>query len=325
MPTAAISGDSLKAVKQHQSVAADSLHPVGRDSLLSLPSPLGVWPDTRSTEAPQTSRELKYLQEQSRSLAFYGKKSIRPETPTKYVTGRLGSHLLHPQNAQVIPRQAFTGGWEATVLLTAVFLLALLRFHYQKRLSAFWDAFWVKRFGLQLMREENVQGQRTSWFLNLVFVLSVSSFLYAAFSPFQPIFLPASPGFQYLFLSFLVLCAYGVKWLVFKISGLVLNTEREVDEYLFQIFITNQIAGIFFLTLVIVLEFQRVFPRAYIIHTGAILALLLFLFRSARGFGMALASARVRGVYIFLYFCTLEIVPLLWIVKVLSNMGFKIL
>lgn len=324
MPTESISEDSLVAFNQNRPGDLYTTSGVS-DSLLSLPAPFGAWPDLRREDTSQTGLELKYLREQTKSLAYYGSKSIQPEASTNYVTGRLGKHLLHPKSLQAKPRKALTGTWEAVILLAALFFLALLRFNYPKRLSAFWDAFWVKRFGMQLMREENVQGQRTSWFLNLVFVISVSSFLYAAFSPFQPILLPPDPGFQYLFLTILILCAYGLKWLVYKISGLIFNTEREVDEYLFQVFITNQIAGIFFLTLAIILDFQQVAPRESVIQAGAVLALLLFSFRTVRGFGMALASSRVRGVYIFLYFCTLEIVPLLWIVKILDNIGINIL
>ena len=100
-----------------------------------------------------------------------------------------------------------------------------------------------------------------------------------------------------------------------SISGFVFQMQKEVSDYVVTLFLFCNTLGLFMMPIVICLAFARkVNPRLFIVAGGIILATFLCA-RLVRGLIIGINSVRVSRFYLFLYLCTLEILPLVVLLK----------
>ena len=83
------------------------------------------------------------------------------------------------------------------------------------------------------------------------------------------------------------------------------------NEYTFTIFLVNQMAGIAFIPVIIFIAYGNSFLAHAFIHIGIFLMILAFAVRLWKGTVAALSGSGTTLFYLFLYLCTLEILPLL--------------
>ena len=96
-----------------------------------------------------------------------------------------------------------------------------------------------------------------------------------------------------------------MRWL-YADSGLI-------REYLFESFLINKAVGVLFLPMAIAVVFINIGKLSALFPLAAILILMLLVFRIVQGIRMS-TSYSVSWVYIILYLCTLEILPVLLLV-----------
>jgi hypothetical protein len=162
------------------------------------------------------------------------------------------------------------------------------------------------------------------------FFLIVSLFIYTALTFFQVDIIPGSGFGLYLKILFIIILMYLVKALTITLIKLISDGDFGLTEYNFMVFLTNKFLGLVLLPLLILasvwpthvvtsvgdVELSKV--TFIIICVGLTLIALNFLIRNGRAVGFAL-STKVRFIYIILYLCTLEFLPLALLVKVLNN------
>jgi hypothetical protein len=89
-------------------------------------------------------------------------------------------------------------------------------------------------------------------------------------------------------------------------------------EYFFNIFIFNQMAGVVLFPIVLCILFSKLTPELFL-YPGIVICAAFFLLRLFRGFVISTLEQNVGVLYIFLYLCGLEILPLLVLIKFLLN------
>ena len=227
-----------------------------------------------------------------------------------------GNHLLIPQKMELKPKLNESQNWLFLILVFVLFLLGILRVFYQKKLALFINAFISRRFSNQIIREENALTQSTSVILSIVFFISISLFFYLT-SKFFHQNTGSYSNIQYFFLILLGCIAfYFSKFITNKLGGHVFKIHKETDEYIFNQFLVLQILGILLTMWCILLNYSTKISKEFIIYIGFATLLMGFVVRMIKGFGIANMNT-YSPVYIFLYLCTLEILPLIIIVKLI--------
>ncbi len=183
---------------------------------------------------------------------------------------------------------------------------------YHSRLSAVVKAFFTMRFANQLAREEYSLSHPASLILSVNFLLTCSIFILQLISS-NRIF---SAFVDSDFISFLVVfisvfTVYLVKIISLVIFGFIFDKKQVIAEYIFTIFLVNQIIGIGFIPVIIVVAYGNQLLSDVFIYAGIALVILLFIIRVGKGTVSALSGKEVTPFYLFLYLCTLEILPLL--------------
>lgn len=202
----------------------------------------------------------------------------------------------------------------AALLFVAFILFAWLYVNNRKRLNQIIRAFYVGRYASQLSRDEVTFGNRVSIFLSVLFIIIFTVFLNQVNAYFGFYDVPRGP-LPYIKTGTALILIYGIKILLIRLLGVVFLRKKEASEYLLALMLFGCTLGLFLMPVVIGLAFARqADPRLFII-TGLGLTLSFLLIRTVREVVIGLNSARVSGFYLFLYLCTLEILPFVVLVK----------
>jgi hypothetical protein len=102
---------------------------------------------------------------------------------------------------------------------------------------------------------------------------------------------------------------------VIRFLGFVFQVQREASEYTTSIFLFGNVLGLFMMPVVILLAFAKDVNPLVFIYSGLVILTSFLCVRLIRGLIIGINSLRVSGFYLFLYLCTLEILPFVILVK----------
>jgi len=178
-------------------------------------------------------------------------------------------------------------------------------------------AFASKLYVVLLLRESDSLMIGLSIALNFVFILVVSLFLYLITS-YHSVHLPFSDVINpfFVFAGLLVLL-YQAKAFVLWILGIIFKESEKFYEYIFNVFLFNKMLGLILIPVVIGITYLKIGTQ-YLIYAGLFLMLVIYLYRIYRGVIICIRKANLSLSYIFLYLCTLEILPIAVITRFIS-------
>jgi hypothetical protein len=173
----------------------------------------------------------------------------------------------------------------------------------------------MKIFAKQLVNEKSSVVQKSSWFLLTLFVISFSLFL----SAFIYYINPDSAHNPYLFLLVFLFVSgfYLLKISLYFLIGYLtdnLSQTRLIMSH-FSVFYRN--LSLLFTPLSLVLFFIQLRFLASILIVMVLLFVIFSLMRIYRAFFLSL-QMKFSYLFIFLYLCTIELIPLLYSYKILK-------
>lgn len=230
----------------------------------------------------------------------------------------LAEHVLQPVHDGAIDKIVSSPDWVLGVLVLIFLLLAWVRVYHLKRLNQLLQAFLYKLHVYTLLRSNDSMLKRINWGLNAIFVLTMSLFLYQLMEHYG-VTLPFTETINHFLLIVPVLLVlYPVKSLVLQLVGWIFNDSEKITEYIFNVFLINKVLGLFLVPIVVLAAYLS-FGQAMLLHAGVGLVVLCYMYRLLRGYLIGRATATLSSFYIFLYLCTLEILPLIIIAKFVSS------
>ena len=179
-------------------------------------------------------------------------------------------------------------------------------------------AFLNFNLSTQIVRDENIFFQRISIYLNIVFNLVAALFIYLLSVQYHWRLEGLDNGFfRFIFFVIIVGATYAMKFLVLKICGWLFEQEKEMSMYVFNIFLINNILGIALLPFICIFAFIGLHYYASLYLLPFLLIGLAFCLRIFRGIQIGFGAASFSPLYLFLYLCTLEIAPLIVLIRII--------
>ncbi len=207
--------------------------------------------------------------------------------------------------------------WFTIILILMVAGITIIKMLYNKIFRQLFEAFYSLAVSNQVVRDENILVQRASVLLNIVFYGIAALFLYYVSVKYEwsrPFY---NQGiFRFFLFAILIACFYSIKMLLIKLLGHILEIEKPVAVYIFNIFLINNILGMVLIPVIVLLAFAPAMYATYILYVGVACILAAFFYRVFRAFTIGLGMSLSSLYYLFLYFCTLEIAPVLLIAKI---------
>jgi len=270
-------------------------------------------PLTNETHLPVADSLQKYY---DNSIYNY----ITPLPPGKQfhlTTSVFKPHNLEPKHTGPLAINQQATDWITIVFLACLFIFAWIQTSYSKRLSQIFRAVAQQHHINQLERDGNLFKERIALGLSLNYFMVASIFIFQILHEFGSI----PVGFNNLVITGIIFGAILVyqvlKSLAIRVSGVIFNSSESARQYQLIILIFNYIIGIVLLPVVIIAFYWN---SVFFLISGLAIISLLILYRLVRGFLTGLNNKSYNLFYLFLYLCTLEILPLLLIYKVISKM-----
>jgi Domain of unknown function (DUF4271) len=223
-------------------------------------------------------------------------------------------HLLRTDNVQPHVINKYTPDWILGLLILCFIILAWVQLFYRKRFRQLLQAPFSKRFMNQLVREGNPFNERLSLALGLIYFIGTALLIFAMndllLGGHTPLHLRE---FSFYLMIILVLVLFWlVKVLTIRLLGTVFKTENTTRMYLLNELILNIITGLILIPILILVIYLKSILFLYI---SLALIILSFLFLFARGFMIGLSLTKFSYIFLFVYLCSLEILPLIILVK----------
>jgi len=239
-------------------------------------------------------------------------KSISRPAP-RYETSLFSEHQLQVKAFRISPHQHYPSDWIVSSFLASLIIVAWLRFFYFKRLRQIYYTPLSRRFLNILTREGSLFKERIAAALTLIYIFTFSLFLSLILKDLIPGTISRFSDYQVF-----VICAAGlvvfwfVKIYVIRFLGVVFRTISYTQDYLQNTLAFLFITGLILLPLLILTFFLHSNIFLYII---LIIIGLLYFFRLMRGFFIGISLKKFSYLFLFVYLCALEILPLLVILK----------
>ena len=207
--------------------------------------------------------------------------------------------------------------WVLAMVAFLIVSFAVLKNSFSKQLTAIVQSFFSNRALVNLNKEDNLF---TSWpflllFVQFGFTIGMFFYLVAQYQQLEEV----TKGFQfYLTISVLIIILYTLKIILLRLLGYTFNVQKPVNEYISILYLSYFNASLLFIPLVIAFALSPLKYGTFYIAIATILLAIIFVFQFIRAGINILSHYRFSKVYLFLYFCTLEICPILILIKAIG-------
>ena len=235
-----------------------------------------------------------------------------PEKPVikSFFTG----HPLNNSSLKPDAFQRYQTDWNLVIIIISVSVIAWIRYFYGKRFNHLLLAPFSKRFQNQLLREGDLFSERLSLATGFTYFISMALLIFQVhillFNGKIP--LPFNGLTFYLAIMALLIIYWFCKIMMMHFLGSVFKTRTTTREYLTNILILNTITTLLILPALVLIIYLK---SVLFVYIALIIISLLFLFRIVKGFLTGLSLTKFSYVFLFVYLCSLEIVPAILVVK----------
>lgn len=216
------------------------------------------------------------------------------------------------QHGQLLPKGDV---WVLGIIGFLLVLFAILKNAFGKQLSSVVQSFYSNRALTNLNKEDNLV---TSWSFLLLFIqfgFTIGMFFYLA-AQYQNLPAANQGGFSFFVtVSVGVIFLYLLKIIFLRFIGFVFDVQRPLHQYISILYLSYFNTSLLFIPIIIAFALSAKKYGASYIVLGISALLLIFVFQFIRAAINILSQYRFPKLYLFLYFCTLEICPILILIK----------
>ena len=205
--------------------------------------------------------------------------------------------------------------WAVGIFIFALIIFATVRIFFNKYLTQLMLANVNYATALRLFRERTMNLMHASFRLDILFFVIFSFFIFQLGSEWGLI------NTRFSFLQFIILFAAVIAYFVGKrilyfAIGFLVEDIPDTQEYLFNVNVYNRILGLFLIPVSLLIAFSTFANPQIFFITGITITIIFYFLSLLRGTKILLKQ-HFSIFYLILYLCTLEILPLVFIYKLL--------
>jgi len=227
--------------------------------------------------------------------------------------------VKHLRPGEDLPHKTIEEDWLILVILLGAFLYSLMR-NTSKNLLPELSRFFLFR-GINDPGSRDIGGifHWHSTILNLVSFLSISLFVYSIADIRNIIPAGINGVLVWLILTGVIVIAITLRHITCYITGNISGKRDEFHEYLAGIYQLYRYGGVIIFIITILLLYTRIFPAEVYIFSGICILGLMYLVRFVRLL-IIFIKRNISILYLILYLCALEILPVVISVKYFAGL-----
>jgi hypothetical protein len=203
------------------------------------------------------------------------------------------------------------------LLLFVAFILAFVQVLFPKYLKNTFDIFFQPSFRQRQTRDQLSQEYFGALLLNILFIISTSVFI-TLISTQQ---IQTNKQFwQFLLITFITLSViYTCKYSFTKFVGWVFQQQEVAESYNFLVFLINKIIGVVLAPLIFIISYSTAELKQFSLTVAFIIIGLLLIYRFFKTVNTLRRLLKISGFHFFIYFCSVEILPLFILYKAIGK------
>ena len=268
--------------------------------------------DTVEKPQPPTFAQIRYWRwQREKQLLVGGSRYMKPRNDVKVtssVSEKVGIGLPNYY------KNAINTDWLTLIIFAILILFASVKINFGNYLKHLFQSVFNVSTSARMFNEKNYNIFHASTRLEIFFYVVFSIFIFQLFQ-FYNINFKWNTGLLFLMTFIFTLAYFLFKKLIYWALGLLFESDNETQEYLFNMDNFNKIAGLFLFPVVSLIAFNPFKTIGFTVVLGVFVLVVFYLLLIQRGFNILLRK-HFSLLYLFLYLCTLEFLPLLLIYKV---------
>lgn len=209
---------------------------------------------------------------------------------------------------------SFENNYLFYLLVFIVLILAIIKLAFPKHLTNIFSIFFQTNYRQRQTKDQLLQDKLAHVGLMLVFVCSAAAYI--------SILLHNNKIFSINFWqllgisSLLLIIIYGLKYLFIQLLGVLFKQQEASTTYIFLVFLINKLLGVLLIPAIVLISFSTPSVAQTALTISYITIVILLLYRVFLTYKSVSNRLNVNILQFFLYFCGIEILPLLLIYKV---------
>ena len=226
--------------------------------------------------------------------------------------------VRHLKSGDELPPDVFHNDWSLPVILLTVFIYGIIKTEFVKFFKGILKFVSLRGINESSSRDKGVLFQWQSTLFNLASFLSISLFAFLTIRWYN--ILPEGKEFIYWLIYFVVIIsALTLRHFICVIIGTISDEKEIFREYLIGIYQGYRLAGLFLLLSTVLILYTTLIPVNILFHAGFMVVALLYFIRAFRLF-LIFINRHVSIFYLILYLCALEILPVVIIVRYITEL-----
>lgn len=230
--------------------------------------------------------------------------------------GLFDNHLLKKVSPSAEPFIFQREYWVAIILVFCLAILVYLKTTNGKRLRQIFQAFLQSSAVGQLLREEYALTNRVSVMLMSTYFLIFPLFLTKVFLYYGLTMNQETAFGLYLVLLSIVFVLFILRVFFLNVLGVIFEKSDTASSYIFTMLLFSKNLALILFPVVLAMSYAKNLKIEWILWTGFILFAIVLLYRILRTSALILHGRGISILYLFLYLCTLEILPFIVLIKV---------
>ena len=204
--------------------------------------------------------------------------------------------------------------WITLLLILGLGFLAWVRFNFNRRLKQIFSATWARQYVSQLVRDGSLEKEGISPALGYISLVSYSTIFYGFAGKAIATHLTGGRLWAaFLLIAFALLLLRVLRRISARFIGQVFRSWPATDAFLLNSLLFSFTSGVLLFPVAVVWVFTN---EPFLLYAGVAVMLATMVIRLFRNLISGLVAQSFSRFHIFLYFCTLEILPI--------AIGFKI-
>lgn len=196
--------------------------------------------------------------------------------------------------------------WPSIVLTLATLLLAFTKAFGLTRFRQIYKSLFSFYAAHEITREERVFFHRVNFSLFIIYLTNISLLLYYLVNTYKP---ESDTSFLFPIILMGVVLAYLIKFVSNAILAYVFSHEQMTPSYSYNVLLYNYLFGVFLIPALALIYFSNINDLSLLKFIIVPLILIVLTIRFIRFFVIGISN-NISILYIILYICTLEILPL---------------
>ena len=225
-------------------------------------------------------------------------------------------HLLplqHDSPLIKIPNEQY---WASIILFFGFAFIVILKISAYPKLVKVIQSTYNPQIQSQLEREEFSAFRANSILFNLLYLLTFAFLLFKINLFYKLLYVESNSFTQYVIFVTVILVVYSLKFLANKMLMIITDESKSILEFETNCFMVNHATGMFLYPWLVLSQLSKFNPMVFI-SGAAVVFVVSVLIKWYRGLIIGLIKQRIGILQILLYFCALEILPTLALVKYL--------